>query len=125
MAGSRISGFYKQTVQERLRLLHKNGSITDEDLRQLRSGMAVLNADAADKMIENVIGVFGLPFGIGLNFIVNSKEYLIPMAVEEPSIVAAVSAAAKKAAKTGGFISESNEVPVVYCHHISSKELDD
>ncbi len=108
MTGSRISGFYKQSVQERLRLLHKNGSITDEDLRQLRSGMAVLNADQADKMIENVIGVFGLPIGIGLNFIVNSKEYLIPMVVEEPSIIAAVSAAAKKAAETGGFISESN-----------------
>merc|ERR1711879_186080 len=60
-------------------------------------------------MIENVIGVFGLPMGLGLNFLVNSKEYLVPMVVEEPSILAAVSSAAKIARSAGGFESVADD----------------
>ncbi len=107
MSSSRISGFYKRSVQERLRILFQNKHLTEDDYEALRSGLALLKADESDKMVENVVGVFGLPLGIGLNFVVNGKDYLIPMVVEEPSIIAAVSAAAKTVRQTGGFISES------------------
>ncbi len=107
MSSSRISGFYKRSVQERLRILFQNKQLSEEDYEALRSGLALLKADESDKMVENVVGVFGLPLGIGLNFVVNGKDYLIPMVVEEPSIIAAVSAAAKTVRQAGGFSSES------------------
>lgn len=69
----------------------------------------MLSPEEADKMIENVIGVFSLPIGLGLNMMVNKKEYIVPMVVEEPSIVAAVSFSAKLAREAGGFISESTD----------------
>jgi hydroxymethylglutaryl-CoA reductase len=69
----------------------------------------VIGVEEADKMIENVIGVFGLPIGLGLNMLVNQREYIIPMVVEEPSIVAAVSSSARLVRKSGGFISSSTE----------------
>jgi len=109
MAVSRISGFYKRSVQERLQILYKQGVLSDADLRRLKSGQALLTAAESDKMIENVIGVFGLPLALGLNFVINEKEYLIPMAVEEPSIVAGVSSAAKIVSNAGGFKSTSTE----------------
>ena len=65
MAGSRISKFYKHSVQERLQILNQKGILSNNDLSQLRSGQALLNAEASDKMVENVIGVFGLPLGLG------------------------------------------------------------
>jgi hydroxymethylglutaryl-CoA reductase len=109
MSGSRISGFYKYTIQERLRILHQNKILNDDDYTILRNGNSLLRPDESDKMIENVIGVFGLPMGLGLNFLVNGKDYIVPMVVEEPSIVAAVSSAAKVVRETGGFVSESQE----------------
>jgi len=109
MSNSRIQGFYQLSVQNRLAALVERGVINDEEMRSLINGKRVLKADEADKMIENVIGVFGLPLALGLNFLVNNKEYLIPMVVEEPSILAAVSSAAKIAREAGGFISEADE----------------
>ncbi|GJQ62702.1 MAG: hypothetical protein SCALA702_17550 [Melioribacteraceae bacterium] len=109
MSRSRISGFYQLSVQNRLEALVERGVLNEEEMRSLINGKRVLKADEADKMIENVIGVFGLPMGLGLNFLVNRKEYLVPMVVEEPSILAAVSSAAKIARSAGGFESVADD----------------
>lgn len=109
MGSSRISGFYKNTIQERLLLLQKSNLLTEEDYLLIKNGNGVLRPEESDKMIENVISVFGLPMGLGLNFLVNGKDYVVPMVVEEPSIVAAVSSVAKLIRKAGGFKSESTE----------------
>jgi hydroxymethylglutaryl-CoA reductase len=100
---SRLAGFYRKTVPARLRLLEEHGFLTPEDRDVLAGGRAALDAEAADRLIENVVGVLGLPLGIGLNLVVNGRDYLVPMAVEEPSIVAAVSSAAKTVRAAGGF----------------------
>ena len=109
MARSRIPHFYKMTIDERVRAVHERGLLTDGDLESLVSGEATLGLTAADKMIENVIGVLGLPIGLGLNFLINSKEYVVPLVVEEPSIVAALSAAAKMARGGGGYTTTSTD----------------
>ena len=75
----------------------------------LKNQQQQLDLHSADKMIENVIGVMGLPIGLGLNFLINGKDYVIPLAVEEPSIVAALSSAAKIFRNYGGFQAESSE----------------
>jgi hydroxymethylglutaryl-CoA reductase len=88
----------------------------------------VLKPADADKMVENVVGVFSLPMGLGLNFLINDKEYIVPMVVEEPSIIAAVSSAAKLARTKGGFKSESTEpimigqIQVVDIEHTSKAQ---
>ncbi|MBN2424990.1 MAG: hydroxymethylglutaryl-CoA reductase, degradative [Calditrichaceae bacterium] len=109
MPDSRIPGFYKLSVQERLRVLKSKKILNEEDFSKLRKGGSILKPEDFDKMIENVIGVFGLPIGLGLNFLVNGKDYIVPMVVEEPSIVAAVSSAAKVVRSAGGFSAESSD----------------
>ncbi len=101
--GSRIAHFYRFSVSERLRTLFERGLLSEEDYHSLLSSQQVLSAEEADRLIENVIGVFSLPLGLGLNFQMNSRDYLVPFAVEEPSIVAAVSSAAKTVRRAGGF----------------------
>jgi hydroxymethylglutaryl-CoA reductase len=95
------------SVSERVRAVHERGLLTDSDFERLVTGDMTLDLSAADKMIENVIGVLGMPIGLALNFLVNSREYIVPLAVEEPSIVAALSAAAKQARPAGGFTTTS------------------
>lgn len=107
MGGSRIPNFYRMSVSERVRAVHDRGLLTDSDFERLVTGDMTLDLSAADKMIENVIGVLGMPIGLALNFLVNSREYVVPLAVEEPSIVAALSAAAKQARPAGGFTTTS------------------
>jgi hydroxymethylglutaryl-CoA reductase len=107
VAGSRIPNFYRMSVSERVRAVHERGLLTDADFERLVTGDATLDLSAADKMIENVIGVLGMPIGLALNFLVNSREYVVPLVVEEPSIVAALSAAAKQARPAGGFTTTS------------------
>ncbi len=109
MANSRIPKFYQYSVEERLRILLERNVISREEYQMLLKGQQILDNAAADKMVENVIGVFSLPMGLGLNFLINGKEYLIPMVVEEPSIIAAVSSAAKIVREAGGFKSVSTE----------------
>ncbi len=109
MTNSRLPGFYRQSIEERIRLLADRGMLEDGDVRALLAGKALLPSKTADRMIENVIGVFGLPFAVAPNFVVNGKGYLVPMVVEEPSIVAAVSGAAKTVAVGGGFVAEAGE----------------
>ena len=109
MARSRIPRFYKMSIDERVRAVHERGLLNDSDFESLIAGDATLGLTAADKMIENVIGVLGMPIGLGLNFLINSKEFVVPLVVEEPSIVAALSATAKLARTGGGFTTTSTD----------------
>ncbi len=97
---SRLPGFYNLSLEERLKRL--SDRLAPEDVAAL-SGQAGLSAEQADQMIENVIGVYALPLGIALNFVVNGRERLVPMAIEEPSVVAGASFMAKLARAGGGF----------------------
>ncbi|HEX7339511.1 MAG TPA: hydroxymethylglutaryl-CoA reductase, degradative [Rhodanobacteraceae bacterium] len=106
---ARLPGFYKLSVAERIRLLTRRGLLSREDFRALYSGSHQLTVQKADKMIENVIGVLGMPVGLGINFLINGKDYVVPLAVEEPSIVAALSSAAKLARNAGGFRTRSTK----------------
>lgn len=101
MSDSRISGLHKLDIAARLDKLHELGWLSSADVDLLKQGQQVLRPSAANKMVENVVGVFGLPLAIAPNFIVNGRDYLVPMAVEEPSVVAAVSNAAKLARPDG------------------------
>ena len=109
MDRSRIPKFYQASVPERLEILREKGILTKEDYFCFLNSENVLPLEAADRIIENVFGVFSLPMGLGLNFLINDKSYVVPMVVEEPSIIAAVSAAAKIVRNSGGFISTSDE----------------
>lgn len=100
---SRIPRFYKFSVADRLRTLLERQIITEQEYDMLMDGNHVLDTEQADRLIENVIGTFGLPMGLGLNFLINDRDYLVPMVVEEPSIVAAVSSIAKIVRQAGGF----------------------
>ena len=100
---SRIPNFFKLEVPKRLEALRERNLLAESDLRALRSGKHVLQIFTADHMIENVIGVMGLPLGLGLNFLINGKDVVVPLVVEEPSIVAGLSAAARVARLSGGF----------------------
>jgi hydroxymethylglutaryl-CoA reductase len=109
MDRSRIPGFYKLSISERLNKLNERKVINEEDYLTLLNNLSILQPEEADKMIENVVTVFGMPLGLGLNFLANGKDYIIPMVVEEPSIVAAISSAAKIVRQSGGFICESDD----------------
>jgi hydroxymethylglutaryl-CoA reductase len=109
MDASRIPEFYKKSVSERLRLLHERDVLGTDEYKALLDGASVLSPEQADKMVENVIGVFSLPMGLGLNFLINGKPYIVPLVVEEPSIIAALSSAAKVVRNSGGFTTESSE----------------
>lgn len=111
MPSSEISNFYKLSVKERMNLI-KELTLLDEKDAIAISSMSGLSSETADHMIENVIGAIPVPLGIATNFLINSKDYVVPMAIEEPSVVAAASNAAKMARKHGGFRS-SNTGPVM------------
>jgi hydroxymethylglutaryl-CoA reductase len=103
---SRLPGFYKSSVEERLRLVAAAADLTDEESAIL-SGAAGLQTDTADHMIENVVGTHSLPLGIATNFYINGRDVLVPMAIEEPSVVAGASFAARLAREGGGFFTSS------------------
>lgn len=105
---SRIPGFYKMTVEDRKKHIIELFNLTEEDAEQLLNGIS-LPEETADKMIENVVGTFSLPLGLGLNFNINDKDYVVPMAVEEPSIIASASYIAKIVRDAGGFTTEATE----------------
>ncbi len=109
MQTSRIPRFYKMSVPERVRAVRDLGVLNRDDYKALSSGEHLLTVNRADKMIENVIGVMGLPVGLGLNFVINGVEHVVPLVVEEPSIVAALSSAAKLVRQSGGFEVESTD----------------
>lgn len=100
---SRIPNFFRMPIAERISALHQRGMISNEDVQLLTSGNHQVQLNVADKMIENVVGVFGLPMGVALNFLINNRDYVVPLVVEEPSIVAGLSGAARMARLGGGF----------------------
>ncbi len=105
---SRLPGFYKRTLAERAAIVSQWAGLTPLEQSTLL-GMTGLNAVQADHMIENAVGIYSLPLGIATNFLVNNVDYLIPMVIEEPSVVAAVSFAAKLIREGGGFTTSSDE----------------
>ncbi|MEW6239947.1 MAG: hydroxymethylglutaryl-CoA reductase, degradative [Chloroflexota bacterium] len=107
MPTSRIAGFYDLTLDERRARLADASLLTPESLSAWTAGG--LSADAADHMIENVVGLYSLPLGIALNFMVNGRDVLVPMAIEEPSVVAGASFMAKLARAGGGFTAATTE----------------
>ncbi len=104
---SRLPGFYKLSLQERAQTVAEWAQLDKDETAVLLHGG--LDAGQADYMIENAIGTFGLPLGIAANFMINGRDYLIPMAVEEPSVLAAVGHAAKLIRAGGGFHTESTD----------------
>lgn len=104
---SRLPGFYKLDVAQRIQTIAGMYDLNDSETRLL-SGVMGFSAEQADHMIENSVGVFSLPLGIGTNFLINGQDVLIPMAIEEPSVVAAVSNAAKLVRAGGGFQTHSD-----------------
>ncbi len=106
---SRIPNFFKMNVAERIAALNERGLLSREDVQQLVSANHQLQLASADKMIENVVGVFGLPMGVALNFLINNKDYVVPLVVEEPSIVAGLSGAARIARLGGGYTATSTQ----------------
>lgn len=101
---SRISGFYKLAPGERLRAAAEQSAIGTEEITQVERGLVL---DQAEKMVENVIGMFQVPLGIATNFVIDDEEVLIPMATEEPSVIAAASNGARMARGAGGFFTSS------------------
>jgi len=106
---SRIPSFFRMSISDRITALHERGLIGQADVQQLTSANHQLQLNVADKMIENVVGVFGLPMGVALNFLINNKDYVIPLVVEEPSIVAGLSGAARIARLSGGYTASASE----------------
>ncbi len=106
---SRLQGFYQLNPFERLQMVGAFDGLNDQDLHALHGGSGSLSIERADKMIENVVGTFNLPLGIATNFVINGRDTLVPMVVEEPSIVAGASYAARLVRAGGGFQTSSTE----------------
>ena len=119
---SRLSGFFRLSVEERREIVQQLSDLSDEEASSWAS-TGELSEESADRMIENVIGTMSLPLGIATNFIVDGKEYLVPFCIEESSVVAAASNIAKRCRSTGGFFSNSDE-PVMI-GQIQIMEIDD
>jgi hydroxymethylglutaryl-CoA reductase len=111
-SGSRISGFYKLEIEQRLAELKQRANLSEDEFAAL-NGSAGLSVSQADHMIENVIGLHALPLGIGLNFLINGREVLVPMAIEEPSVVAGASFMAKLARPGGGFTAHTTSPEMI------------
>jgi hydroxymethylglutaryl-CoA reductase len=119
---SQLPGFYKLSPKDRLQLVKQYADLTDEEVKTLLS-TGSLDLDLANRMIENVVGAFPVPLGIAVNFLVNDRDYLIPMAIEEPSVVAAASYAAKMVREGGGFF--ANSTPQVMIGQIQAVRIRD
>jgi hydroxymethylglutaryl-CoA reductase len=112
MTGSRLPGFYKLSVDARRALVAERSGVSLEVLcAALESGG--IDAVIADKLVENVLGTYALPFGVALNVQVNGTDRLVPMVVEEPSVIAAASNAARMARRAGGFSAEMGEALMI------------
>ncbi len=107
-SSSEVPGFYKKKPSERLDYVKKFAKLSDEETQAI-GGYGALGEETANRMIENVVGTFPLPLGIAANFMVNKKEYMVPMAVEEPSVVAAATHMAKGTRETGGIKADSDD----------------
>jgi hydroxymethylglutaryl-CoA reductase len=119
---SRFPGFYKVTVQERRALVGDATGCDPRDLERALEGGG-MEAETADKFVENVLGTYGLPYGVALNVRVNGKDHVVPMVIEEPSVVAAASNAAKMVREGGGFTAEAD--PPIMIAQIQIREVTD
>jgi len=119
---SKISGFYKLSIDERQQVIAKLVKLNNEDLKILKN-IGYFSPSQLDTLIENVIGSYQLPMGIACNFKINNNDYLIPMVIEEPSVVAGASNAAKIARKHGGFYSE--KVKSIMISQIQLTDIED
>lgn len=99
---SELSGFYKLTVVDRVKAIKDFAELSEEEAALLQKP-GPLGFDVANRMVENVIGVMPVPMGVAMNFIINGREVIVPMAIEEPSVIAAASNAAKMTRVKGGF----------------------
>jgi len=106
LTSSEFPGFYRLTPKERLRFVGKFAHLDKAELKILAASSA-LKIETANRMIENTVGIMPVPLGIAMNFLINGKDRLIPMAIEEPSVVAGASNAAKMARSKGGFRTSS------------------
>ena len=122
MPASDINSFYKLSPSDRLKIVREFANLDEKEVLAIAS-LSGFTTESADRMIENVIGVIPVPLGVATNFLINSKDYLVPMAIEEPSVVAAASNAAKMARKHGGF-KTSNTGPVMIGQIQTVKILD-
>jgi hydroxymethylglutaryl-CoA reductase len=107
MSSSRIPGFYELGIDERRQRLAESAGLTPDEMAVLAAPDA-LPLEIADTMVENAVGTFALPFGVALNFRINGRDRLIPMVIEEPSVIAAASNAALLARAGGGFVAEAD-----------------
>ena len=103
MPDSSISKFFEKSRKERLDVVANFANLSEDDLKILQDTDGGISYDKADKMVENAIGTFSLPLGVATNFQINGKDYVIPMVIEEPSVIAAASKGAKVARIKGGF----------------------
>ncbi len=103
---SRIPEFYKKPIDERLRIVAEFAGLSEEEVKLLRN-FGNLDPEIADRMIENVIGAMSYPFAVATNFLINGKDYLVPMVIEEASVVAAASNAARVMRRDGGIKSKT------------------
>ena len=105
---SRLKGLYNQSLEGRVAIIAQKTGLTEKEKETLTSMMG-LGLERANHMIENTVGLYALPVGIATNFIVNDREVLIPMVIEEPSVVAGASLAAKLARNSGGFVAHADD----------------
>ncbi|RLF00338.1 MAG: hydroxymethylglutaryl-CoA reductase, degradative [Thermoprotei archaeon] len=108
MKTSRIPGFYKLSMDERLRKVAEFAGLSEEEVKLLKQ-FGNLDPKTADIMIENVIGAMSYPFAVAVNFLINGKDYMVPMVIEETSVVAAASHAAKLTRESGGIFAEASD----------------
>lgn len=109
MKDSSISKFFEKSRSEKLDIIKNFADLSDEEIKILENPNGGISFEKADKMVENAIGTFSLPLGIATNFKINGKDYVIPMVIEEPSVIAAASKGAKVARILGGFEVEADE----------------
>jgi len=103
MPDSSISKFFEKSRKERLDTVANFSNLSKDELEILQNENGGISYDNADKMVENAIGTFSLPLGVATNFKINDKDYVVPMVIEEPSVIAAASKGAKVARIKGGF----------------------
>lgn len=104
---SRLPGFYKLSIPERQKIIAEKRDLSDDEISALTDGG--MTVELADRMVENLVGIYGMPMGIAANFLINNRDYLIPMVIEEPSVVAACSHAAKLVRDSGGFFANADD----------------
>lgn len=130
MTKSHMSKFYKLSIADRIIELERLGWLSPKDAENIKSGNHIITNEVADKMAENTLGIFGLPLSVAPNFIINDRECIVPLVVEEPSVVAGLSQAAFMARATNGFkayLSESyltGQIHIINVKNIESTIID-